>query len=190
MMLKRWMITGLALCLALSLSACGGQTGTTQPGASAQGDGSSVRTEEPAALTEYVVEGLGIFQLPEGFSQESGEISDPLPCQYAVFEKDGYCIQANRFGLDAYESAGVPLPADLEEYSTRSGVRDSVAEGTEFAYDSQGNFAAQFEQEDETLCYYVLLQGEASFGNIFLTAPEDVFDAETAALWLSGAQLE
>ena len=36
----------------------------------------------------------------------------------------------------------------------------------------------------------VLLQGEESFGSIFLTAPEDQFDLETVALWLSGSQLE
>lgn len=183
-MMKRWMITALPLSLSLFLSACGSQTDTTQA------EKPKTQTEEPETLAEYVVDGLGIFHLPEGFSMESGEISEPLPTQYAFFEKEEYFIQANRFGLDAYEAAGVPLPADLEEYSTRSGVQDSVPEETRFDYDSQGNYAAQFGQKDGTVCYYVLLQGEKSFGNIFLTASEDVFDAETAALWLSGSQLE
>ena len=121
---------------------------------------------------------------------DSGEITEPLPNRYATFQKDSYYIQANRFGTDAYEMAGVALPADLEDYSTRSGVQNSVPEGTVFDYDEYGNYAAQFTQEDGQLCYYVLLQGEESFGSIFLTAPEDQFDKETVALWLSGSQLE
>ena len=120
----------------------------------------------------------------------AGEIAEPLPTTYATFEKDGYYIQANRFGTDAYEMAGVPLPTDLEDYSTRSGVQDSVPEGTVFDYDDYGNFAAQFIQEDGQLCYYVLLQGEESFGSIYLTAPKDQFDADTVAQWLSGSVLE
>lgn len=64
---------------------------------------------------------LAPLRCPEGFTQEAGEIAEPLPTTYATFEKDGYYIQANRFGTDAYEMAGVPLPADLEDYSTRSG---------------------------------------------------------------------
>ena len=89
----------------------------------------------------------------------------------------------------AYEAAGVPLPADLEEYSTRSGVTNSVPEGTQFTYDDQGNYFAQFTQEDGQICYYVLLKGTDAYGRVSLTAPEEVFDAETAALWLSGSQL-
>lgn len=181
---KRWIVPCLAGCLLLALVACGSpETAKEDPGG----------TEEPVQqenLVEYTVEGLGTFQLPEGFSVDSGEIAEPLPTCYAIFEKDGYYIQANRFGTDAYEMAGVPLPADLEDYSTRSGVRDSVPEGTEFAYDDYGSYAAQFTQEDGQLCYYVLLQGEESFGSIYLTAPADLFDAETVALWLSGSQLE
>ena len=122
--------------------------------------------------------------------EEAGEIAEPLPTTYATFEKDGYYIQANRFGTDAYEMAGVPLPTDLEDYSTRSGVQDSVPEGTVFDYDDYGNYAAQFIQEDGQLCYYVLLQGEESFGSIYLTAPKDQFDADTVAQWLSGSVLE
>ena len=202
---NRWIALCLAGCLALALSACGSQTaaGTSS---SAGGSGSSAGSdsaagavspaqssassqEEQETLAEYKVEGLGTFQLPEGFTQDAGTMTEPLPMQYATFEKDGYYIQANRFGADAYEMAGASLPADLEEYSTRSGVQNSVPEGTVFDYDQYGNYAAQFTQEDGQLCYYVLLQGEESFGSIFLTAPQEVFDAETAALWLSGSQL-
>ena len=133
---------------------------------------------------------LGTFQLPEGFTMDSGEITEPLPNRYATFQKDRYYIQANRFGTDAYEMAGVALPADLEDYATRSGVQNSVPEGTVFDYDQYGNYAAQFIQEDGQLCYYVLLQGEVSFGGIYLTTPEEQFDLETVALWLSESQLE
>lgn len=203
---NRWIALCLAGCLMLVLCACGsqekaesgsaGSSANSNPENSAAGgtvssaQGSISSQEEQETLVKYKVEGLGTFQLPAGFTQEAGAITDPLPAQYATFEKDGYYIQANRMGADAYEVSGVALPADVEEYSTRSGVRNSVPEGTEFAYDNYGNYAAQFTQEDGQICYYVLLQGEDSFGNIFLTTSEDLFDAGTAALWLSGSQLE
>lgn len=200
--MKRNHVLALCLvgCLLLALSACGGgsaetkETAETETTETSQDTGVSIQEDDAAgeeeALVEYTAEGLGTFQLPEGFTMDSGEITEPLPCRYATFEKDGYYIQANRFGTDAYEMAGVPLPADLEDYSTRSGVQNSVPEGTVFGYDEYGNYAAQFTQEDGQICYFVLLQGEESFGNIFLTAPEDQFDADTAALWLSGSRLE
>lgn len=189
---RQWAALCLAGCLILGLSACGQnqQEGDGWASGSGSGVGSSTPSSKQTTLVEYAVEGLGTFQLPEGFVQEDGKETEPLPFQYATFKKDQYYIQANRMGEDAYEVAGVALPADVEEYSTRSGVQDAVPQGTEFAYDSCGNYAAVFTQEDGQMCYYVLLQGENSFGSIFLTAPEDVFDAETAALWLSGSVLE
>lgn len=212
MKLKRWISALLTLCLLLALTACGGQEESEQSGAgssaqssvsssqpdassaqssvsSSQPDASSAQSDQEDALVEYTVDGLGTFRLPEGFTVESGEITEPLPSWYAAFTKDEYYIEANRMGLDAYEAAGVPLPADLEEYSTRSGVTNSVPEGTQFAYDDQGNYFAQFTQEDGQICYYVLLKGTDAYGRVSLTAPEEVFDAETAALWLSGSQL-
>lgn len=198
MKLKRWISALLTLCLLLALTACGGQEESEQSGAgssaqssvsSSQPDASSAQSDQEDALVEYTVDGLGTFRLPEGFTVESGEITEPLPSWYATFTKDEYYIEANRMGLDAYEAAGVPLPADLEEYSTRSGVTNSVPEGTQFAYDDQGNYFAQFTQEDGQICYYVLLKGTDAYGRVSLTAPEEVFDAETAALWLSGSQL-
>ena len=194
----------LTLCLVgfllLALTACGGESAETEQKAetntteTSENTGTSVQEDDAAGeeetLVAYTGEGLGTFQLPEGFTMDSGEITEPLPNRYATFQKDSYYIQANRFGTDAYEMAGVALPADLEDYSTRSGVQNSVPEGTVFDYDEYGNYAAQFTQEDGQLCYYVLLQGEESFGSIFLTAPEDQFDKETVALWLSGSQLE
>ena len=200
--MKRSHILALCLvgCLLLALTACGGESAETEQKAetntteTSENTGTSVQEDDAAGeeetLVAYTVEGLGTFQLPEGFTMDSGEITEPLPNRYATFQKDSYYIQANRFGTDAYEMAGVALPADLEDYSTRSGVQNSVPEGTVFDYDEYGNYAAQFAQEDGQICYYVLLQGEESFGSIFLTAPEDQFDLETVALWLSGSQLE
>ena len=200
--MKRSHILALCLvgCFLLALTACGGESAETEQKAetttteTSENTGTSVQEDDAAGeeetLVAYTVEGLGTFQLPEGFTMDSGEITEPLPNRYATFQKDGYYIQANRFGTDAYEMAGVALPADLEDYSTRSGVQNSVPEGTVFDYDEYGNYAAQFTQEDGQLCYYVLLQGEESFGSIFLTAPEEQFDKETVALWLSGSQLE
>ena len=188
---NKWIILCLAGCLALALSACASQNGSDDSSDSSDGNsaaGSSQQEQE--TLVEYTVEGLGTFQLPEGFTMDSGEITEPLPTRYATFQKDDYYIQANRFGTDAYEMAGVALPTDLEDYSSRSGVQNSVPEGTVFDYDAYGNYAAQFTQEDGQLCYYVLLQGEESFGGIYLTAPEEQFNQETVASWLSGAQLE
>ena len=200
--MKRSHILALCLvgCLLLALTACGGESAETEQKTetntteTSENTGTSVQEDDAAGeeetLVAYTVEGLGTFQLPEGFTMDSGEITEPLPNRYATFQKDGYYIQANRFGTDAYEMAGVALPADLEDYSTRSGVQNSVPEGTVFDYDEYGNYAAQFTQEDGQICYYVLLQGEESFGSIFLTAPEDQFDLKTVALWLSGSQLE
>src|SRR5699024_6532657 len=98
---RKWIALCLAGCLLLALSACG------NPGADAENSGGTeepTQTEEPAqaeeptqqeTLVEYAVEGLGTFTLPEGFTQEAGEIAEPLPTTYATFEKDGYYIQAN-----------------------------------------------------------------------------------------------
>ena len=197
-MRKEYRIWALALCMLLMLSACGGQTSSSsaapaEPSSAAPAESSSsaAPVEQPSeeALVEYPVEGIGTFLLPEGFTVESGAYTEPLPIQYATFEKDGYYIQVNRAGPDAYEISEAALPADVEEYSTRKGVQDAVPEGTQFAYDSFGNYATQFIQEDGQPCYLVLLQGEGSFANIFLTAPEELFDPDTAALWLSGSQI-
>ena len=197
---KLFALVAMLLTLCMALTACGGESAETEQKTetntteTSENTGTSVQEDDAAGeeetLVAYTVEGLGTFQLPEGFTMDSGEITEPLPNRYATFQKDSYYIQANRFGTDAYEMAGVALPADLEDYSTRSGVQNSVPEGTVFDYDEYGNYAAQFTQEDGQLCYYVLLQGEESFGSIFLTAPEDQFDKETVALWLSGSQLE
>ena len=79
---RKWIALCLAGCLLLALSACG------NPGADAENSGGTeepTQTEEPAqaeeptqqeTLVEYAVEGLGTFTLPEGFTQEAGEIAE------------------------------------------------------------------------------------------------------------------
>lgn len=180
---KKSLILLLALCLLFALAGCSGSSTQAEEAAAEE-------AESEDALVEYAVEGVGLFRLPQGFSQNARELTQPLPSTMVEFEKDGWYIMANRFGTDAYEAAGVALPADLEEYSTRSGVQDGVPEGSVFDYDSQGNYVTEFANEDGTITYYVLLQGPESFGSILLTAPEDVFDSDTAALWASGSKLD
>lgn len=180
MIYKKSLILMLALCLLLSLCGCSGSSEDSAPQAAEDGGD---------ALVEYAAEGVGVFYLPEGFSQNVQELTEPLPSTLVEFEKDGWYITAHRFGADAYEAAGAALPASLEEYSTRSGVQDGVPEGSTFDYDSQGNYFTQFSQDGSTT-YYVLLQGEEAFGSIILTAPEDVFDSATVALWASGSKLD
>ena len=103
---NKWIALCLAGCLALALTACGSQTtpGTSSsgensgsgagssadPGAVSSAQSSASSQEEQETLVEYAVEGLGTFQLPEGFAMESGEITEPLPNRYAIFQKDGY----------------------------------------------------------------------------------------------------
>lgn len=162
MKLKKLTALVLLLSLCLALAACGAEE--------------SPVSDAPAAddgLVDYTVEGVGTFRLPEGFEMETGSTTDPLPTNYVVFEKDGVTISCSRFGKDAYEAAGVPLPADVEEYSTRSGVQNAVPAGTEFAYDSYGSYAAQFTDEDGISWYYVLLKGTDAYASCYLYAPAD-----------------
>lgn len=100
-------------------------------------------------------------------------------------------ITANRFGTDAYEAASVPLPADLEEYSQRDGVKNSVPEGTEFTRDSYDNLRAEYTGDGDSI-YYVLKKGTDSYGFIVIIYPEgEETDAATdAAQWASLFVLE
>lgn len=177
MKLKKLAAFVLLLSLCLALAACGAEEST-------------VSDAPDNGLVDYTAEGVGVFRLPDGFEMETGSASEPLPMNYVTFEKDGIIIYCGRFGKDAYEAAGVALPADVEEYSTRSGVQEAVPEGSEFAYDSYGNYATQFTDEDGNSWYYVLLQGADSFASCYVCAPTDVFDADSAALWISGTVIE
>ncbi len=122
-------------------------------------------------LHRYDAEDVGTFYLPEAWEMQTGAVEEPLPQTYADFTSGDITIHSVRFGADAYEAAGVPLPADVEEYSTRDGVRRGLPEDAEFTYDDFGNFYVEFTQ-DGTVTYHVLKQGEESMGDVILTYPE------------------
>ena len=140
-------------------------------------------------LRRYDAEGVGVLYLPDGWEMEVASREEPLPQTLADLSCGELHITFIRNGLDAYEAAGVPLPADVEEYSQRDGVRKDLPEGAEFAYDDFGNFYAEYTQ-DGTVTYNVLKQGEESMGNVFLTWPEGTEVPEDICLWLSLATLE
>ena len=88
---KKSLILMLALCLLLSLCGCSGSSEDSAPQAAEDGGD---------ALVEYASEGVGVFYLPEGFSQNVQELTEPLPSTLVEFEKDGWYITAHRFGAD------------------------------------------------------------------------------------------
>lgn len=165
----------LILCMGIAvLTGCGSKAGEAE-GAEAE-------------LQEYKVEGVGVFYLPDGFTVESGELSEPLPMTYATLSKDTITVYACRFGTDAYEAAGVPVPADLEEYSQRDGVKQGLPEGTEFAKDDYGSLFAEYTAEGSYI-YNVLKKGTDAYGNVTVICPEGEESTEFS-LWASKAELE
>lgn len=178
--IRRFAVLGMVICLgAAALSGCGSQSSSAS-----QESGS----EASEALTEYKVEGLGTFYLPEGFLLESGRDEEPLPRNWAQLTSGSVTVVAARFGKDAYEASGVGLPADLEEYSQRAGVRQGIPEDAEFAEDSYGNLYVQFTRDGQTV-YQVLKKGTESYGAISIYCPEGE-ESEEFALWASRFVLE
>ena len=101
---------------------------------------------------------------------------DPLPRLSAEWSADGITLIANNLGPDAYAAAGVSMPADIEDYSRRPGVRQSLQEGEDFAYDEAGNLlVSRRHTEDgvEYIWYYCLKQAENAFGAVTLDIPAD-----------------
>lgn len=178
-----------------ALTACGGKeeasADTAQDAVTESADAGSAEPAEE--LKEVTVEEVGTFYLPEGFAlEESGISEEGLPRGYASFVRDGMYVDGGRFGKDAYEAAGLPLPASLEEYSQRDGVRNGLPEGTEFKTDSYGNLYAEY-TVDGRYCYQVLKMGEESCGAVTFTCDEsEKAEAEKLdfALWLSKMQLK
>lgn len=140
-------------------------------------------------LQKYVAEGVGTFYLPEGFEMEVGISDEALPMSYATFTKDSVTVMATRFGAEAYEAAGVPMPADLEEYSQRDGVQSSLPDGVEFAEDSYGNLFVKY-AEDGSAVYNVLKKGTDSYGSVGIICPDGEADDEKFAFWLSKVVLD
>ena len=141
--------------------------------------------EEDEALQEYAIAGVGTISLPRGWTMDAGAVEEPLPMSYADLYSGDIAIHLSCFGADAYEAAGVPLPADVEEYSNRAGVRQGLPEGAEFAYDEFGNYFTEYVQDDGTVVYYVLKQGEDCMGDALLSYPEGTELPEGIYQWLS-----
>lgn len=151
--------------------------------------GTALADPEDEALQQYAIAGVGTISLPKGWTMDAGVVEQPLPMSYA----DLYCgeltIHLSCFGADAYEAAGVPLPADVEEYSQRDGVRRSVPEDAVFDYDADGNYYTQFTQ-DGTVTYHVLKQGEDCMGDVVLFYPEGTELPEGIYQWMSQAVID
>lgn len=141
-------------------------------------------------LQEYTVEEVGVFYLPEGFKVNSGKEEEPLPTTWAEFTKGDMTIRANRFGTDAYESAGVPLPKDLEEYSQRDGVRRELPEDVEFSENEYEDLFVTYTNDDDLIVYNVLKKGTESYGAITAYYPEGTEGVEDIAFWISQCTLE
>lgn len=193
--MKKFLVEGCILVtLALSLTACGGKeeapANVVQDSVKEGGDADKAAAAE---LKEITVEEVGTFYLPEEFTlEESGISEEGLPRGYASFVKDGMYVDGSRFGKDAYDAAGLPLPESLEEYSQREGVKNGLPDGTEFKTDSYGNLYAEY-TVDGRYCYQVLKMGEESCGTVIFTCDEkEKEEAEKLdfALWLSKMQLK
>ncbi len=142
-------------------------------------------------LKEFAIEEVGTFYLPEDFEVESGFDDANLPMHYATFTKGDVTIHVTRFGTDAYEAAGLPLPEDLEDYSTRAGVRQGLPEDAEFDTDEYGNMYVQFADEEGTMQYLVLKAGKEAYGAMTAFYPEDTEeDIEDIPFWISLSELE
>lgn len=170
---------------ALSLVLCLGAAVLTGCGSKDTAD-----VEEAAAneLKEYAVEGVGTFYLPDGFTVESGTSEEGLPMTWAVLTKDSITVSASRFGADAYEAAGVPLPADIEEYSQRDGARQGLPEGAEFTQDSYGNTCVEF-TADGQVTYSALKMSDDACGGFLVVYPEGE-EAPDCGAWASAFVLE
>lgn len=186
----------LAVCSTLfilvpALTACSGKDETKKnEEISINESGSADAAEE---LKEVTVDEVGTFYLPEGFVlEESGINEEGLPKGYASFVKDGMYVDGSRFGKDAYDMAGLPLPETLEEYSQRDGVKGGLPDGTEFKIDSYDNMYAEY-TVDGRYCYQVLKKGEESYGAVVFTCDENKQEEAKKldfALWLSKMEIK
>lgn len=161
--------------------------------------GTEAETENPALLEleEYKVDDICTIRLPEGFEVETREI-EGMEATMVFFQKEDLTISVSYFDEASYEAAGVPLPKDLEEYSTREGVRRGLPEDAEFAEDEYGNFCTEFDTEDEedgsvSTTFQVLLKNEdgTAYGGYAVTCAKEDYEEmkEDFALWASSVVL-
>jgi hypothetical protein len=83
-------------------------------------------------------------------------------------------LTANYFGADFFESAGVTMPASIEEFSQRPGVQSMLQEGEAWTYDVAGNLSLIREVErngESWLLCFALKQGIDAMGTVILFVP-------------------
>ncbi len=180
---KYVMLTFLAGCL---LMGCGAEKETASvPETAANEETAADEEAAQETMKEYTVGGMSV-SLPEGF--EAGEAEQGGMGTHYELWKGEVCFFAGYFSPEDYEKAGVSVPADVEEYSQRAGVRQELPEGTEFSENKYGNFCTEYEREDDGRKFYlVLLKGKEGMWSYGISAPEAEYDSEKFASWLSTA---
>ncbi len=190
-MKRKTVVYLVAVCMAAALLAgCGSQK--QEPVAETESAGTAEAEEQKEApaeeqMAEYTLGSLTV-SLPEGF--EGGEVEQEGMGTHYELWKGNICFSAGYFGPEDYEAAGVPMPADVEEYSQRSGVQQSIPEGTEFAENEYGSFCAEYtwgEDDDNRKYFFVLLKGKDGMWSYGISAPEQEYDSETFARWAGSA---
>ncbi|MCC8162099.1 MAG: hypothetical protein LIO86_02760 [Lachnospiraceae bacterium] len=153
--------------------------------------GTEAAQEGTDDLTEYAAAGVGTLYLPEGFEvDEEAEPGMENMTITAYYKGDIYIVLL-RMDESVYSAAGVEMPTDLADLSSRAGIRQPLPDGTDFEEDSYGNLSAQYVyEEDGRQVYYTLLESEEAYGCLYIYYPEEELSAEEAALWASLAVVE
>ena len=139
-------------------------------------------------LQRYDAENVGVLYLPEGFEMELVTQEEPFTTYGALFTNGDLHINASRTDAEGYAQAGVSLPADVEEFGSRPGIRSHLPEDAVFDYDEYGNYYVQYVQDGEVI-YNALKQGEEAMGNVQASYPEGTEGTEDVPFWLSLAVL-
>lgn len=191
--MKKTLALLMAIVMLFALAACGK---SAEPAATEAPTEAEAPVEEAAAAEEpdaeaagkYVFyagefEGktIGIICVPADWDAEFGCFKPddtPLPVTIVQATLPGSFITLSRVGPDAYEAAGVPMPADVEEYSQRSGPQGSLQEGEEYTYDELGNLCFVRETTDEdgnaVIFCLCLKQGTDCMGSVSIQYPADM----------------
>ena len=203
--MKKTIALLLALVMVLSLAACGGNSAPAATQAPAATEAPAAEEPTVSGPVAYEAPGYGVAYAGEGFTLDYGELTGEgaLPGNYVdlIYDKDGVYMEltANRLGPDAYEAAGVPFPADVEEYSMRAGVQSVLPEelqGVPFTYDDYGNYHISFTDEDGGTIYRTLRVANNAEGEIYacgvlnLVLPAGVEVTDEMMQWISLFELE
>ncbi len=98
-----------------------------------------------------------------------------LPMTRAGLNAGSVEYWVNSFGPEAYEAAGVTMPADIEEFSQRPGCQAMLEDGKDWTYDREGNLYVEYTRHDDNgkpfTEYNVLKQGQNCFGVISILYP-------------------